>query len=144
MTGPSRFGLYLIKLAALCLVPVLTHATDIHKCTDENGVTEYSQLPCADARPTDTDSNDVDQSSSANDPTRPDGDARDRVEEADTVYSLAAVDPPADAATVEACKKHFRDAIDEIDAEIGREYEPAKADEYKRRLLTLTRGLRNC
>jgi hypothetical protein len=43
-----------------------------------------------------------------------------------------------------ACKKHYRDAIDAIDAEIGREYSPDKAEQYKQQLLLLTRKLRQC
>ncbi len=42
------------------------------------------------------------------------------------------------------CKKHYRDAIDAIDAEIGREYSPDKAEQYKQQLLLLTRELRRC
>ena len=43
-----------------------------------------------------------------------------------------------------ACKKRYRDAIDIIDAEIGREYTADKAEHYKQRLLLLTRKLRQC
>ena len=43
-----------------------------------------------------------------------------------------------------ACKKRYRDAIDEIDAEILRDYRPEQADRYKQRLLALTRQLRRC
>jgi len=43
-----------------------------------------------------------------------------------------------------ACKKHYRDTIDAIDAEIGREYSPDKTEQYKQQLLLLTRKLRQC
>jgi len=43
-----------------------------------------------------------------------------------------------------ACKKRYRDAIDAIDAEINREYSPDKGEQYKQRLLVLTRKLRQC
>jgi hypothetical protein len=50
----------------------------------------------------------------------------------------------ASQAEREACQKPIRDAIDVIDAEIGREYTPEKAEQFKQRLLELTRQLRQC
>ena len=51
---------------------------------------------------------------------------------------------PKAVGTQAECKKRIRDQIDAIDAEIGRDYSPDKADDYKQRLLALTRELRKC
>ena len=41
-------------------------------------------------------------------------------------------------------KERYRDDVDVINAEIGREYSADKAAQYKKRLLVLTRKLRQC
>ena len=51
---------------------------------------------------------------------------------------------PRSSEQTAACKKRYRDAIDEIDAEILRDYRPDQAESYKQRLLVLTRQLRKC
>jgi hypothetical protein len=61
---------------------------------------------------------------------------------------LSITEPPQEEPELQtnrsACRKRYRDAIDAIDAEIGREYSPDKAEQYKQRLLILTRKLRQC
>jgi len=54
------------------------------------------------------------------------------------------IEEPELETSISTCKKHYRDAIDAIDAEIGREFSPDKAEQYKQRLLLLTRKLRQC
>lgn len=77
-------------------------------------------------------------------PEKDDGDER----LAPAVPEPVAVEPPeedpAPTSNRAACQKRYRDAIDAIDLEIRREYSADKADEYKRRLLELTRKLRRC
>ena len=51
---------------------------------------------------------------------------------------------PESEASRAACRKRYRDAIDAIDAEIGRDYSRDKGEQYKQRLLVLTRKLRQC
>ena len=126
-----------IVLCAICLVAGVSFAqTPIHQCKDADGGIVYSQLPCKDEQP-------------ASDP--------ETVDEADTSASQEAPliptefapsddeksEPASDDDTA-ACKQRYRDAIDEIDAEIRLEYTPEKDAEYKQRLLTLTRKLRAC
>lgn len=78
----------------------------------------YSQLPCSSAKPVDS-------------------------EEMESIPEAPPEESQPDTSSSE-CKKRYRDAIDAIDAEIGREYSPDKAEEYKERLLQLTRRLREC
>ncbi len=111
-----RFGLIIVSF---CLLNTASAQTQIHKCTDADGGVAYSQLPCAP------------QKSVESEKTEPDAKAESQEEpELDTNRS--------------ACKKRYREAIDAIDAEIGREYSPDKAEQYKQRLLLLTRKLRQC
>lgn len=109
--------------------------TQIHKCTDADGGVVYSQLPCPPEAPVEPES------------TEPDVIAENS--------PAVAEQPPASTTEVlyedpelepdrQACKKRYRDAIDAIDVEIGREYSPDKAADYKQRLLILTRKLRQC
>lgn len=101
--------------ASLGLMDMATAQTEVHKCTDADGGIVYSQLPCVPHTP---EKNEKPEPASA----KPDSAEADR----------------------EACKKRYRNAIDAIDAEIGREYSPEKSEQYKQRLLDLTRKLRQC
>lgn len=122
-------------VAFLCLPGTATAQTEIHKCTDADGGIVYSQLPCA-----------------AQEPVEPK--AAEPEENAETAEPVSAKrelsapenpqEKPVSEATRAACKKRYRDAIDAIDVEIGREYSPDKGDQYKQRLLVLTRKLRQC
>ena len=105
-------------VASLCALDTADAETQIHKCTDADGGVSYSQLPCPPVKVA---------PKKAPTPEEDDGEKP--------------VAPTADRA---ACQKRYRDAIDAIDLEIGREYSADKADEYKRRLLELTRKLRRC
>ena len=48
------------------------------------------------------------------------------------------------AEQIEACKKQYRDAIDDIDADMRRGYTSAQGEVYRERLRTLTERLRDC
>ena len=127
-----RLALLLIGLGCGC--PALAQ-TEIHKCTDADGGIVYSQLPCA---PQEQEGDDEKQPEEA-----ADGIAAEYVPES-TVVLQANDGPPKSAEEVAECKKRYRDQIDAIDAEIQREYSEEKADDYKQRLLQLTRQLRQC
>ena len=124
-----------LLVASLWLPGTATAQTEIHKCTDADGGIVYSQLPC------------VPQKSVEPEKTEPD-------EKAETTELVSAKrespvtenpqEQPESEANRAACKKRYREAIDAIDAEIGREYSPEKGDQYKQRLLALTRKLRQC
>ena len=122
-------------IAGLCFFDVAGAQTEIHRCTDPDGGVVFSQLPCP-----------------AESPAKPEEAASGReVETAApefTDYESPLVEesqnPARSEEEVAACQKPIRDAIDAIDAEIGREYTPEKADEFKQRLLELTRQLRQC
>ena len=109
--------------------------TEIHKCTDTDGGVVYSQLPCAPDKP---DNVEAEQSEEAPE-SSPTQDAAEEF-----FVQQAEESPPKSAKEVAACKKQFRDQIDVIDAEIQSEYSQEKADDYKQRLLQLTRQLRQC
>jgi len=131
-TREFRFGLIIISF---CLLNTASAQTQIHKCTDADGSVAYSQLPCAA------------QKSVESEKTEPDAEAESATP-VSTEQALSITEIPQEEAELEtsrsACKKRYRDAIDAIDAEIGREYSPDKAEQYKQRLLLLTRELRQC
>ena len=128
-------------LPGLCLVLATAAGaqTEIHKCTDADGGIVYSQLPCAPK-----------QSDSQSDPEveeQPADSPESRADDYDyeeLVAQQMEAGPAKSEEEVAACKKRYRDQIDLIDAEIQREYAEEKADDYKQRLLQLTRQLRQC
>ena len=79
--------------------------------------------------------------------TQPDAKAESAIPEAEE-KELSINEIPKEEPELEidrsVCKKRYRDAIDANDAEIGREYSPDKSEQYKQRLLLLTRKLRQC
>ena len=109
--------------------------TEIHKCTDAEGSIVYSQLPCAPQKPVERDKSEPVEEAEIATP----GPSKREPPVAENSQEQA--EPDANRA---ACKKRYREAIDAIDAEIGREYSPEKGDQYKQRLLALTRKLRQC
>ena len=119
-----RFGLIIVSF---CLLNLASAQTQIHKCADADGGVAYSQLPCAPQKPVESE--------------KPEPDAE--AENATPVSEIPQEEPELDV-NKSACKNRYRDAIDAIDAEIGREYSPDKAEQYKQRLLLLTRKLRQC
>ena len=119
-----RFGLIIVSF---CLLNTASAQTQIHKCTDADGGVVYSQLPCVPQKPVE--------------PDKPEPDAE---AESATPVSEIPQEEPELKADRSACKKRYRGEIDAIDAEIGREYSPDKAEQYKQRLLLLTRKLRQC
>ena len=125
-------------VASLCLLNTATAQTEIHKCTDDDGGIVYSQLQCPP------------QKSVEAEKTEPDEEA-DKAQNAEPVSAERAPpvidslqEKPESEANRAACKKRYRDAIDVIDAEIRRDYTPEKGEQYKQRLLALTRKLRQC
>lgn len=122
-------------LAALLLIDTASAQTEIHKCTDADGNVAYSQLPC------------TLQNIAKAEKTEP----KAKTERAtplpaaqEKLTSDTLQEEPEQKIDRSACKKRYRDAIDVIDAEIGREYSSDKAAQYKQRLLLLTRKLRQC
>lgn len=112
-----------------------TAQTIIHKCADADGGVVYSQLPCAPQKRVETETPD------------PDGETETEEPEPATPESPVSNETqenPESGASREACKKRYRDAIDAIDAEIARDYSAEKGDQYKQRLIALTRKLRQC
>ena len=127
-----RFG-----LAGVCffLAGTASAQTQIHKCTDANGGIEYSQLPCVSQKPVEPEKTEPEAKVESETPAL-----------ATQELSISGVpqEEPEPETNRSACKKRYRDAIDAIDAEINREYTPEKAEQYKQRLLVLTRELRQC
>ena len=124
-----------LVIASFCLLATVTVQAEIYKCTGADSGIVYSQLPC------------VPKNSVEPEKTEPD----ERAETAQPVSAKRelpvtehAQKEPKSEASRTACKKRFRDAIDAIDAEMGREYSREKGEQYKQRLLVLTRKLRQC
>lgn len=129
-------GIHCALFLVACALPgPVLGQTPVHKCKDAQGNVVYSQLPCKDEIPAKSD-----ESADAKEAEQPEPE------------TPTAPPPRTDGAQREsqsdenraACRKRYRDAIDEIDAEIRREYTAEKDGEYKQRLLALTRNLREC
>ena len=131
-TSDSRFGLIILSL---CLLNIANAQTQIHKCTGADGGVEYSQLPCTPEKPADLQETEPDAGAESASPVS---------EEKELPADEFAKDEPELESDSSACQKRYRDEIDAIDAEISREYSPDKAEDYKQRLLLLTRKLRQC
>lgn len=136
---PGAGRLFTIPLSvivvSLCSPGTVTAQTEIHKCTDADGGVVYSQLPCVDEERVETEKPEPDEVAETTEQettkrVRPDFDNSQ--------------DQPQSNASRAACKKRYRDAIDAIDVEIGRDYSAEKGEQYKQRLLALTRDLRQC
>lgn len=124
-------------LLSVALAPT-SHA-EIYKCTDEHGNVAYLQTPC----PIEV----VEEPEAADDTGVPE------LQESEDLVEYLPEPPPAEAnipssrrpgEALEACKKRYRDQIDEIDAELRASFSAAQTDAYKEELLELTRQLRAC
>ena len=124
-----------LVLASSCLLATVTVQAEIYKCTGPDGGIVYSQLPCAFQKALEPEKTEPDEKAETAQP--------ESVEREWPVTEHAQEDPESEASRA-ACRKHLRDAIDAIDAEIGREYSREKGEQYKQRLLVLTRQLRQC
>lgn len=131
----SRLGLVVV---GICLLNPVSAQTQIYKCTDVNGGAVYSQLPCPAQESADSD--DTEPEAKAESPENP-APVSAKEELSATEVPQEEPEPETDGS---ACKKRYRDEIDAIDAEIRRDYSPDKAEQYKQRLLELTRKLRQC
>jgi hypothetical protein len=127
-----RIGLI---IAGFCLLDTATVQAEIHKCTGADGGIVYSQLPCAPQKPVEAEKTEPDEKAETVQPVS--------AKRESPVTEHPQEEPESEASTA-ACKKRHRDAIDAIDAEIGREYSREKGTQYKQRLLVLTRKLRQC
>ena len=130
-----RTANFVMLLAAYCLTATAMAQTPIHQCKDAEGGVVYSQLPCKDEEPA--------KEEPAEEAVQPVSQEALFVASELRAPDSEAAEPESDENTA-ACKKRYRDEIDEIDAEIRREYTPDKDAEYKQRLLALTRALRAC
>ena len=122
-------------VASLCLLDTATAQTEIHKCTDTDGGIVYSQLPCAPQKSVEPEKTEPDVKAETAQPVSA---------KRELPVTEIPQEKPESEANRAACKKRYRDAIDAIDAEIRREYSLEKGEQYKQRLLVLTRKLRQC
>ena len=131
----ARVFRFSLTAVCFCLAGTASAQTQIHKCTDADGGVVYSQLPC------------VSQESMESQKTEPETKVEREPPDL-AARELSTTEVPQEEPELEtdrsACKKRYRDAIDAIDAEINREYTPENAEQYKQRLLVLTRELRQC
>jgi len=133
--GNAREIRFSLIVVSFCLLNTASAQTPIHKCTEADGGVAYSQLPCAIKKPVEMAKSEPDAKPESATPVFAQQDL--------PIAEIPQEDPELkmDRST---CKKRYRDAIDAIDAEIRREYSPEKAEQYKQRLLGLTRKLRQC
>ena len=123
-----------LLIFGVCVLQIAEAETEIHKCTDADGGIVYSQLPCPPEPVAEEDESEDSISEEAN----------STFAEYQVVVQEDAEREPRSAEDVAACKKEYRDAIDAIDAEIAADYSAEMSDDYKQRLLELTRQLREC
>ncbi len=113
-------------LFGLLLCAMAQAETVIHKCVDADGNVEYTDAPCPEPKPADTQ------------------EEADEPEPSEFVWERRPVMYARSADDIEACKENYRDQIDAIEAEILAEYSPEEGPEYKSRLLKLTSAMRAC
>ena len=126
--------------ASFSLTDLAIAQTEIHKCTDADGGIVYTEVPCAFEKSV--------KSNVVGDGEKTEPKEPISTESVSTKRELLSQenlqeDPDKEIHRA-ACKKRYRDAIDVIDAEIGKEFTPEKGEQYKKQLLILTSELRNC
>lgn len=131
----------LAAFAALCGASSAAQ-TEIHRCEQADGTIAFQEQPCPDpaARP-------APNEPPADDAEGPADDFFDFDNPFDAPPGEAPEPPASDgppSAERSACEKRTRDAIDEIDLEIRRDYSPERREDYLLRLRELTAELRAC
>ena len=129
-------------ITGICLLAPVGAQTIIHRCSDADGNIVFSQLPC--------ETEESDESEEIDSAAQPETAAEVQTEvlepdQAEREYVVA--DGPIESRSEEevaACKKRYRDAIDAIEAEMAGNFSSENAEQYKERLLALTRQLRQC
>ena len=113
-----------IFIFCVALIWLPTAQAEIYRCTDTDGNAMFSQTPCVE------------------DKTEPQEEAK--VAEDPAVLTTETRPEPRDKEAVAQCKKPYRDAIDEIEAEMQGGYSAEKSEVFKQRLRGLTEQLRRC
>jgi hypothetical protein len=132
-----RIAMFFALLAAL--TPV-TRA-DIHKCTDEYGNVAYLQTPCPARKEESTDTG-KEADTDINNPERHEKQTEWPPELQSPAPQIPTSRQPGEA--LDDCKKRYRDQIDEIDDEMRATFSAEQGENFKQRLLALTRQLRAC
>jgi len=104
-----------------------TAPAEIYRCTDTDGNAMFSQTPCVQEK---------DDSVEAG--------VEEEAAENPAISTTEANPEPRDEQAVAQCKKPYRDAIDEIDAEMKDGYSDEQGEVFKQRLRGLTEQLRRC
>ena len=116
---------------------------EIHRCEQPDGTIAFQETPCPETP----------SPPEAADSTKEDsGDVADDFFEFENPFDSPPEEQPESSAADDRpiseeralCEKQARDAIDEIDLEIRRQYSPEQRDEYLARLRVLTQQLRAC
>jgi hypothetical protein len=115
--------IFLYGFVAIALATIGAQAAaEVFRCeSPENGIV-YQQTPCP----------------------APEPDEPEPQEGASEAEEAEPEPEKPDSVAVVACKKPYRDAIDEIDAEMRRDYTPEQGEVYKERLRLLTERMRDC
>ena len=98
---------------------------EIYRCTDANGNAMFSQTPCAE------------------DKAEP-AEKEEKVDEEPAVPTKETKTERRDEGAIAQCKKPYREAIDEIDAEMQAGFSAEQGEVFKQRLRGLTEQLRRC
>ena len=122
------YTIVIVATAALALV-TLDASAEIYACKGDDGVMSYQDQPCPEQTASAKDAG----PQPAAEPESPPRSAKSRAETA-----------PADPELVAACKKRYRDQIDELDAELQQGIEAEEQDAYRNRARALSQQLSRC
>lgn len=120
-------------VTTVLLLACVDAPADVFKCSDADGGIIYQQTPCPESEP--------EKEELKNESPQ---EASETENAADPDRSPPAVIAAKSPEVVAQCKKKYRDAIDEIDAEMRHGYTSEQGEVYKQRLLVFTEQLRAC
>lgn len=140
MTGPKIIAGFVLVTA---LFLSFEARAEIYRCKGDDGNPIFQQMPCAQKKPAEHEAEET--------TTNGAGDEKDAPVESTEAITVSngkgAVPLPEDPnppEVVQLCKKKYRDAIDEIDAEMRQRYSSEQGEAYRQRLRVLTEQLRAC
>jgi len=118
-------------------------AAEVYRCEDPEGAVVFQQTPCAEPRLAEKAQEQADDEELpvVTEEAEPE-DTSDEMQPAETLSAETGNGRTAEQ--VEACRKHFRDRIDAVDAQMREGYTDEEARIYKVQLLQLTAKLRAC
>jgi len=116
---------------------------EIYKCKDDDGNPVFQQMPCAQKKPAEDEAEETTMSDAGDENDAP-AELNEAITAASDKGAVPLPEDPDPPEVVQLCKKKYRDAIDEIDAELSQDFSTEQGEAYRQRLQVLTRQLRAC